>query len=145
MSTSTDTTDAADPIEERARDALRDVVDPCSAATGSNLNIVEMGLVKEIEVDVDDGHANVEMRLTTPMCHMIGYFIDQVEDRLTGLEHVERVDLDTDDGMEWSEELMSEEAQAKRQAVLDGYEDRYREELADDGSTDQSTGVETGD
>ncbi|GGN23023.1 metal-sulfur cluster assembly factor [Halarchaeum nitratireducens] len=145
MSASTDPTDATDPIEERARDALRDVVDPCSAATGSNLNIVEMGLVKAIEVDSDDGRAHVEMRLTTPMCHMIGYFIDQVEDRLTGLEPVERVELDTDDGMEWSEELMSEAARAKRRDVLDGYEERYREELGDDGSTDRSVDVETGD
>ncbi|MBP2251692.1 metal-sulfur cluster biosynthetic enzyme [Halarchaeum solikamskense] len=144
MSASTDPTDATDPIEERARDALRDVVDPCSAATGSNLNIVEMGLVKAIEVDSDDGRAHVEMRLTTPMCHMIGYFIDQVEDRLTGLEPVERVELDTDDGMEWSEELMSEAARAKRRDVLDGYEERYREELGDDGSTDRPADVETG-
>lgn len=136
---------SASPVEERARDALRDVADPCSAATGSNLNIVEMGLVKNIDVDEGDGHAHVEMRLTTPMCHMVGYFIDQVEHHITALDAVESVDLDTDDGMEWSEELMSEEATAKRQAVLDGYEERYREELADDTTNESPSGVEASD
>ncbi|GGM66923.1 metal-sulfur cluster biosynthetic enzyme [Halarchaeum rubridurum] len=164
MSTTTDAsdTDAADgdvadadaaadsetepaSVEERARDALRDVADPCSAATGSNLNIVEMGLVKDVEVD-DADHAHVEMRLTTPMCHMVGYFIDQVEHRLTELDAVESADLDTDDGMEWSEDYMSEAAQAKRQEVLDGYEERYREELADgDASAESASGESASD
>ncbi|MDZ7688990.1 MAG: iron-sulfur cluster assembly protein [Halobacteriales archaeon] len=51
------------------RDALRDIVDPCSAATGSDLDIVEMGLVESVEVEDDE--VIVEMRLTTPACHMV--------------------------------------------------------------------------
>jgi len=114
--------------ESRVRDELAEIVDPCSAATGSNLDIVEMGLVKS--VDVEDGRVEVFLRLTSPMCHMVAYFIDQVDERIGGLDGVDSVELDTDHGMEWSEEMMTDEAQAKRQQVLDEHEARYREEQA---------------
>jgi metal-sulfur cluster biosynthetic enzyme len=113
---------------ERVRERLRGVVDPCSAATGSNLDIVEMGLVKSVEVD--GGHVDVEMRLTSPMCHMVPYFIEEVEDGVGDLGGVEAVELETDHGFEWSEEMMSAEAKRKRQAVLDEHASRYQEDQA---------------
>lgn len=108
------------------REALRGVVDPCSAATGSNLDIVAMGLVKAI--DISGGHVDVELRLTTPACHMIPYFAEEVEAQVGELAGVESVDLATDNGFEWSEEMMSDEARRRRQAVLDEHERRYRRE-----------------
>lgn len=109
------------------RDALRGIVDPCSAATGSNLDIVEMGLVESI--DVSDGHARVGMRLTTPACHMGPYFIKETKERVGALHDVESVSLDTDGGFEWSEDMMTDDAKERRQAVLDEQERRYREEI----------------
>ncbi|MFD1599284.1 metal-sulfur cluster assembly factor [Halobellus rarus] len=116
----------------RVYERLREIVDPCSAATGSNLNIVEMGLVKSVEVE--DGHVDVEMRLTSPMCHMVPYFIEEVEGEVGDLDGVESVELETDHGFEWSEELMSEAAQRKRQALLDEHASRYREEQSDESA-----------
>ncbi|QSW98202.1 metal-sulfur cluster assembly factor [Haloterrigena alkaliphila] len=121
-SAGTDETVGADRVRER----LREIVDPCSAATGSNLDIVEMGLVKSIDVDGD--RVRVEMRLTTPMCHMVPYFNKEVEERLRDLPGIESVEFETDGGFEWSEELMTDEAQRRRQAVLDEHESRYRRE-----------------
>ncbi len=111
---------------DRVREALRGVVDPCSAATGSNLDIVAMGLVKAI--DISGGHVDVELRLTTPACHMIPYFAEEVEAQVGELAGVESVDLATDNGFKWSEEMMSDEAKRRRQAVLDEHERRYRRE-----------------
>jgi metal-sulfur cluster biosynthetic enzyme len=108
---------------ERVRDALREIVDPCSAANGSNLDIVEMGLVKNIEVN--DSDVRVEMRLTTPACHMVPYFIEEIEKRVGALSGVESVEVETDDGMEWNAEMMSEEAKEKRQAVIEKQRSRY--------------------
>ncbi|WP_242406155.1 metal-sulfur cluster assembly factor [Halostagnicola larsenii] len=108
------------------RESLREVVDPCSAATGSNLDIVEMGLVKS--VDVSGSHVQVSMRLTTPACHMVPYFFEEVEGRVGELSGVESVELETDGGFEWSEEMLSDAAKRKRQAVLDDQEARYRKE-----------------
>jgi metal-sulfur cluster biosynthetic enzyme len=116
----TEGTAPATPSPERLRDELRAVVDPCTAATGSNLDIVEMGLLREVEVS--DGAVRVAMRLTTPACHMVPYFITEIEDRLEPLSGVETVTVDTDDGMQWGPEMMSETATAKRRAVLDAYD-----------------------
>jgi metal-sulfur cluster biosynthetic enzyme len=108
---------------ERVRDALRGIVDPCSAANGSNLDIVEMGMLKSVEVS--DGDVRVEMRLTTPACHMVPYFIEEIEKRVGALSGVESVEVETDDGMEWNAEMMSEEAKEKRQAVIEKQRSRY--------------------
>ena len=98
------------------RAALRNVVDPCSAATGTNLNIVEMGLVESI--DVTDGHVQVDMRLTTPACQMVAYFMSEIENEVEPLPGVESVELQTDDGMEWSEEMLSADAKRRREELL---------------------------
>jgi len=113
---------------ERVRDSLREVVDPCSAATGSNLDIVEMGLVKSIETAGDE--ARIEMRLTTPSCHMIPYFMDEIEDSVSGLRKIEAVEVETDDGFEWSPDMMTEEAKRRRQSVIDEHKRRYLQEQA---------------
>lgn len=113
---------------EQVRNCLREIVDPCSAATGSNLNMVEMGLVESIEVE--DDHVDVKMHLTTPMCHMIPYFKKEAEKRIGNLNGVESVELTTDDGTKWTEEYMTEAATQKRQAVLDDQRAKYEREMA---------------
>lgn len=115
---------------ERVREQLRGVVDPCSAATGSNLDIVEMGMVKSIEVD--DGYVDVELHLTTPACHMVAYFIEEVEESVGTLPEVDPVELTPNHGFEWTEEMMTDEAQEKRQAVMDEHRERCRAEMAAD-------------
>ena len=117
---------------DAVREALREVVDPCSAATGSNLNIVEMGLLKS--VDVDDGHVDIEMRLTTPVCHMVAYFHEEIDDRVGELAGVESVEVETDDGFEWSEEMLTPEAKRRRQQVMDEHRARYEAEMAADNA-----------
>lgn len=108
---------------ERVRETLRDVVDPCSAATGSDLDIVEMGLLKSIETA--DRRVEVELRVTTPACHMVPYFLKEVRTRVGALSGVDTVDVTVDDGTEWTADMMSEAAKQRRREVLDEYEARY--------------------
>lgn len=112
--------------QKQVRDELREVVDPCSAATGSNLDIVEMGLVES--VDITDGSVQVNMRLTTPVCYMVPYFVEEIEERVEPLSGVESVTVETDNGFEWSPEMISEAGKERRQAVFDKYEARYESE-----------------
>lgn len=110
----------------RVRECLHEVIDPCSAATGSNLDIVEMGLVKSI--DITRGEVHIEMRLTSPMCHMVPYFYEEIEDNVGKVPSVESVTLETDAGFEWDESMMSDEAKRRRQSVLDEHQSRYQSE-----------------
>jgi len=101
---------------DRVREALRGLVDPCTAATGSNLDVVEMGLVAAIEID--DGTVHVDLRLTTPACHMVPYFITEIEGRIEPLPGIEAVSVETDDGMTWTPEMMTASAREKRASQL---------------------------
>ena len=109
--------------EAAIREALTDVVDPCSAATGSGLDVVAMGMVDEVVVD--DGHVGVSHLLTTPACLMVPYFIDETRAAVGALPGVATVTVETDDGTTWTPDRRSDEAEVARGRVLAEYEARY--------------------
>jgi metal-sulfur cluster biosynthetic enzyme len=85
-----------------------------------------MGLLKRIEVD--DGSVHVELRITSPSCMMVGYFIEQANERVGSLPGVEDVTLSTDAGLSWRDEMMAEEAKERRREHQAALADRYAEE-----------------
>lgn len=111
-------------FDDRVEDALREVVDPCSAANGSNLDVVEMGLIDSFEVS--GGHVEVDMLLTTPACDMVAYFHEEIEASVGALPGVESVQVRTDNGFEWTSEMMSAKAHRRREAVMKQYATRHR-------------------
>ena len=101
------------PTPGAVRERLRSVVDPCSAAIGTDIDIVELGLIEAVTVD---GNAvTVSMRLTSPGCLMVEYFAREVDEAVGALPGVERVTLETDAGFEWHRGMMESSARAKRQ------------------------------
>lgn len=109
--------------EQRVRSRLDAVVDPCSAANGTDLSVVDMGLVEDVEVDA--GHVTVSLRLTSPMCTQIPYFVDEVDDAVGALPDVESVTLETDQGFEWHQDMMTDEARARRRDRQRALAERY--------------------
>ncbi len=63
--------------EEELIEALRSVIDP-----EIGLNVVELGLLRKIDVDEERDAANITMILTTPFCPYGPQIIEQV--RLVG-------------------------------------------------------------
>lgn len=59
--------------EEELVEALRSVIDP-----EIGLNVVELGLLRQIEVDEDKDAAKITMILTTPFCPYGPQIIEQV-------------------------------------------------------------------
>lgn len=108
------------------RNRLDDVVDPCSEARGTDISIVEMGLLKSVEID--DGTVHIELRITSPSCMMVGYFIEQAEERVGTLPGVEEVTLKTDAGLSWREEMISKEAMKRRRQHQQSLAEKYRQE-----------------
>jgi|JXWS01.1.fsa_nt_gb metal-sulfur cluster biosynthetic enzyme len=103
--------------ETAIRDKLEDVIDPCSAANGSDLNIIEMGLLDEILIEGD--HVHVKLMVTSPMCTMVSYFIKEVRNEVTTLPGVSSVEVSADNGLRWTPSMLTEEAQTKRRRVLE--------------------------
>jgi metal-sulfur cluster biosynthetic enzyme len=102
--------------EADVKERLRGIVDPCSESRGIGNDIVDMGLLDS--VDVDGGHVTVRMRLTSPACHMVGYFSREVSDRVGSLDGVESVELETDSGLNWDQSKMTTAGRRRREEYL---------------------------
>jgi metal-sulfur cluster biosynthetic enzyme len=93
---------------------LEQIIDPCSAANGTNLNVVQMGLLKAIEIK--DGEVCVKLRLTSPVCFMLEFFSIEIRRRVGALPGVSAVEVESDSGFEWEPGMMD---QQKRREYLD--------------------------
>ena len=117
-------TDAATTVTPAAvRERLRTVIDPCSAAVGTDLDVVEMGMVNA--VTVDDGAVSVELCLTSPGCMMVEYFAREVDAQIGTLDGVDSVELTTDAGFTWTRGMMSDAAHEKRAERRHDLAERY--------------------
>lgn len=99
-------------------DALNEIKDPCSVANGTPMGLGEMGLIGELDM-TDNGAVSIMLRLTSPFCHMIGFFKQEADRRLMALPGVTSVVLRADNGLDWTPELMNGAAQQLRMARLD--------------------------
>lgn len=59
--------------EEEVIESLREVIDP-----EIGLNIIELGLIRNVEIDEENDSANLTMILTTPFCPYGPQLIEQV-------------------------------------------------------------------
>lgn len=89
--------------EEKVRERLKEVIDP-----ELNINIVDLGLIYEIDVEGKD--VDILMTLTTPGCPLHGVFDEMVKREVRKLEDVEEIDVELTFEPRWSPEEMSEEA-----------------------------------
>jgi metal-sulfur cluster biosynthetic enzyme len=85
--------------------ALATVHDTCSVFNGTNLDIVEMGLVHEVEQD--GGTIRVRLLLTDPMCLYLFEMRAQIMAVLEPLPGVEAVEVEPVAGKLWWPERMS--------------------------------------
>lgn len=87
------------------QDALRDVID-----FEIGLDVVSLGLIRDIEAE--DENVKITMILTSPMCPMASFMMNQVHERAT---EVTEKSIEVVMGKEmWKPDMMEEEA---RQAL----------------------------
>ena len=89
--------------KSEVEDALKDVIDP-----ELDINIVDLGLVYEI--DVEDDRAEILMTLTTPGCPLHGVFDEMVRQEVGAVDGINEVDIELTFEPRWSPEKMSEKA-----------------------------------
>ena len=90
--------------EEEVREQLKEVIDP-----ELNINIVDLGLIYEIEVDQND-NVEILMTLTTPGCPLHSVFDEMVKKEVSKLE-VNEIEVELTFEPRWSPEEMSDKAQ----------------------------------
>ncbi len=90
--------------ESSVREALRAVIDP-----EIGLNIVDLGLVYDVQIAAESGAVAVEMTLTTPGCPLHAVIDSAVREVLGELPGVASVALDLVWSPPWTPEMISAE------------------------------------
>ncbi len=89
--------------EAQIRAQLNLVVDPCSVVAGAPAGLVELGLVRSLELeDTPDGVAvRVRIGVTEPGCLMGASFAISARERLERLGGIASVKVSLDHGGDW--------------------------------------------
>lgn len=106
---------------------LATVYDTCSVFNGTNLNIVEMGLVEDVEHD--GGDVRIRLLLTDPICLYQFEMRAQIVEKLSALPGIDHVHVEPVAGKLWWPERMApparkrlEELRRRRLETLDSAE-----------------------
>jgi metal-sulfur cluster biosynthetic enzyme len=103
-------------IEAAVARVADEIRDPCSVAAGEPLGLVEMGLLRGIEVAsaVGSGHeVTVRLRLTAPGCLYWLYFERELQTRVGALDGVESLRIERDRSYDWDESEIAPAARAR--------------------------------
>jgi FeS assembly SUF system protein len=91
--------------EAEVTDALHECYDP-----EIPVNIVDLGLVYDVDINNETGHVEVTMTLTALGCPMAGEVIAEVEMRVGQVENVKSCKCNLTFDPPWSPERMTEDA-----------------------------------
>jgi len=108
----------APTLENEAWAALERIYDPCSVATRSPLNIVDMGLVREVEIDAER-NVRVSICPTSPSCMLMASITEGAEKELATIEGAGEIEVRIDSEFFWTPEAMTERGQAELQRHRD--------------------------
>ena len=90
--------------EDRIVEVLKTVNDP-----EIPVNIYDLGLVYKIDFK-DDGVLDVDMTLTAPNCPMGDYIMEDVRQKLEGIDTVKQANVNLVFDPVWDQSMMSDEA-----------------------------------
>lgn len=91
--------------------ALRGVVDPCSAMSGVDVDIVDMGIVRTIAIE--GGRVDVELQLTDGTCYFSFHLARLAKEAVEALPGVEEVDVQLVAKELWTPEKIAPEARRR--------------------------------
>ena len=91
-------------IEQKIVEMIKTVYDP-----EIPVNIYDLGLIYRIEVK-DDNSVEVDMTLTAPNCPAADFMMEDVRQKIEGIQGIGQVTINLVFEPEWSQDLMTEEA-----------------------------------
>jgi metal-sulfur cluster biosynthetic enzyme len=109
---------AQSSVKEQVMAVLHEIVDPCSLATSHPLSIVDLGLIRK--VDVDGGEVRVVMGTTGPGCLYYPDLASSIHRTIESLPGVSQADVELDTTFVWGPEAMAPDARQRRlEGLLD--------------------------
>ena len=94
-------------VEEKIIAALKTVYDP-----EIPVDIYELGLIYKIDYHEEDGTLDLDMTLTAPGCPMADFIMEDVRQKMEGIEGITTARVNLVFEPEWDQSMISEEAKA---------------------------------
>lgn len=107
------------PDETAVRAEIAQIVDPCSTSTEHPISIVDLGLVRAVEIG-SGGDVRVRLGTTGPGCLYYPDLMRAIERAVADIPGVASVHVELDNEFTWDASAMAPEARARRDAVLLG-------------------------
>ncbi len=91
-------------MERQIYEVLNEIIDPCSEAAGAPAGLVDMGLVRTVNIEprADKPSLRILIGVTHPMCLMAGVFLNEAKVRLEQLPDVGDVTVELDGNHIWT-------------------------------------------
>ena len=105
--------DGTDELRVAVLGRLNAIKDPCSVAAGVSIGLEDMGVINSVAIS-PDGDVQINLRLTSPACHMVAYMTEEAIARVGALPGVSRVEVVPDAGLDWSPTMITPDAQQRR-------------------------------
>ncbi|HVL83195.1 MAG TPA: metal-sulfur cluster assembly factor [Pseudonocardia sp.] len=103
------------PVPAWATEALSEVYDPCCREKG--ISVVDMGLLRSVRVT--DGHARVELLLTSGWCPFAAHVLTEVEQAVTAQPGIDSAEVEIVWDEAWTTDRLSESASRKLRSLPD--------------------------
>lgn len=100
-------------LETRVREALDEVLDPCSTFTERPQSVLALGLIDDVVVD--DGDVTVHLLPTNQLCLYIPHMTDEIETRVRALPAVESISVEVVADDVWTRDRMTRTAREERE------------------------------
>jgi metal-sulfur cluster biosynthetic enzyme len=97
--------------EAAVRAAIDAVVDPCSRLYGTNISLLDLGMVERVQID--GGAVRVDLLLDDPLCMYTFVIQRELRERIAALDGVESVEISVLPDFGWSRERVSPAARAR--------------------------------
>ena len=94
---------------------INEVYDPCGLARGLSIGMVDMGLIRNINVKPTEKGWDVTLRIrfTSAGCLYFPYFEREIRHRLEVYQQIEDLSIEWDKVIDWTPEDLSEMAKSK--------------------------------
>ena len=91
-------------------DEANRIKEPCGLAQGLSVGMVDMGLIRDVEVKACDGgrwNVHVRARVTSPDCLHFVYFERELRAAVVNIVDVAEFSIEWSDGSDWTPDCMS--------------------------------------
>jgi metal-sulfur cluster biosynthetic enzyme len=116
-------------IVRRVLDEANRIWEPCGLAQGLSVGMVDMGLIRDVEVKPCEGeqwNVHVRARVTSPDCLHFVYFERELRAAIANIADVAEVFVEWSDGSDWTPDCMSadlrEQLKERRRRMMSALE-----------------------